>query len=60
MMGLDDGNPCTAAHAARGSGGCYKATRVCRAVGNAHEAPSSARWVSFAIIAAIISRRTTF
>jgi hypothetical protein len=43
MVSFDDGNPCTAA---RGSGGCHKATRACRAVCNAHEAPSSARWIT--------------
>ena len=43
-----------------GYGRCRKATRPCRAIGNAPNGPSSVLWVTFAIIAAHISRRTTF
>jgi hypothetical protein len=60
MMTFDDGNPCTAALAAWGYGAYRKATRACRAVGNARKGPSSVRWVTSAIIAGHISRRTTF
>jgi hypothetical protein len=37
-----------------------RSTRASRAVGNARKGRSSARLVTFAIIAAHISRRTTF
>jgi hypothetical protein len=60
MMGFDDGNPCTAARTAQCSGGCPKATRAGRAVGNARKGPSSVRLVTVAIITAHISRGTTF
>jgi hypothetical protein len=37
-----------------------RSTRACRAVGNSREGPHSVRWVAFTIIAAHISRWTTF
>jgi hypothetical protein len=43
-----------------GSGGYRKATRACRAVGNARKGPTSVRMVTFAITGAHVSRRTTF
>ena len=33
-----------------------RSIRACRAIGNARKGPSSVRWVTFAIIAAHISR----
>ena len=37
-----------------------RSIRDCRTVGNAPRGPSSVRWVTFAIIAAHVSRRTRF
>jgi hypothetical protein len=37
-----------------------RSIRACRTVGNARRGPSSVRWVTFAIIAAHVSRRTRF
>jgi hypothetical protein len=37
-----------------------RSIRACRTVGNVRRGPSSVRWVTFAIIAAHVSRRTRF
>jgi hypothetical protein len=60
MMSFDDGNPWTAARHCAGLKRLLRSTRACRAVGNARKGRSSVRLVTFAIIAAHISRRTTF
>jgi hypothetical protein len=60
MMSFDDGNPWTAARHCAGLRRLPRSTRARRAVGNARTGPNSVRWVTFAIIAAHISRWTTF